>query len=87
MLDYQYKAATSPERHEMAAAALGLVVVFLVIGAVVGWVGQKTYSAHADVKVAKNRLKGGRQTRWRGSVWVVVIAIVLILGSIDIFHS
>jgi hypothetical protein len=60
-------------------AAIGAGLIFLVIGSVLGWHSHTTYAAHGDVKVAKNRLRGGRKTRWRSAVWVLAIGIGLVL--------
>jgi len=65
----------------MSPAVIGIVVVFLVVGSALGWHSQKSYAAHADVKVAKNRMRGGRKTRWRSAVWVLAIAVLLVLVS------
>jgi ABC-type Mn2+/Zn2+ transport system permease subunit len=70
----------------MNPTAIGLIVIFLVVGCVVGWFSQKTSAAHADVKVAKTRLAGGRRTRWRSGLFVLVVGIVVILAVKDIIH-
>jgi uncharacterized membrane protein len=70
----------------MSVTAIGLIIVFLVVGCVVGWYSQKTSAAHGDVKVAKNRLAGGRKTRWRSGVVVLVLAAVVILAVRDVLH-
>jgi len=70
----------------MTTAAIGVVVIFLVVGTVLGWHSQKSYAANSDVKVAKNRLRGGRKTRWRSGLAVLVIAIVVLLAFKDIMH-
>ena len=49
----------------MSPAVIGTAIVVLIVAAVLGWHGQKSYAAHGDVKVAKNRLRGGRKTRLR----------------------
>jgi len=67
--------------------AVGLIVLFLVIGCVLGWYSQKSTAAHSDVKVAKTRLRGGRRTRWRSGVLVICVAVLLVLAWKDIvFH-
>jgi hypothetical protein len=70
----------------MSPAARGLVVIFLVVGCVLGWYSQKTTAAHGDVKVAKTRLAGGRRTRWRSAVLVIVVAVILVLALSDVLH-
>jgi hypothetical protein len=70
----------------MTTAAIGVVVIFLVVGTVVGWHSQKSYAAHGDVKVAKTRLRGGRKTRWRSGVLVVIVVIVVLLAFKDVMH-
>lgn len=58
---------------------IGAAIIFLIVGSVLGWYGQKSYAAHGDVKVAKNRLRGGRKTRFSAGLWVAGIAVGLIL--------
>ena len=67
----------------MSAVVIGAVIIFLVIGSVLGWHGHTTYAAHGDVKVAKTRLRGGRKTRWRSGMWVLAIAVVIALAAWD----
>lgn len=68
----------------MTPAAIGIVIAFLIVGTVGGWHSQKSYAAHGDVKVAKNRLRGGRKTRLRSGLWVLGIALLLLLIIKDI---
>ena len=70
----------------MSPAAIGLIVIFLVVGCVVGWYSQKTTAAHGDVKVAKTRLAGGRRTRWRSGIVVIVLGLVVLLAVKDVLH-
>jgi hypothetical protein len=70
----------------MSPTAIGLIIIFLVVGCVVGWFSQKTTAAHADVKVAKTRLSGGRRTRWRSGILVLVVGIMVILAVKDFIH-
>ena len=67
----------------MTPVVIAVVVIFLIVGSVVGWHGQKSYAAHGDVKVAKNRLRGGRKTRFRSGVWVLAIGAALVLIAWD----
>jgi hypothetical protein len=67
----------------MSTAVIGAVVIFLIIGSVLGWHGHTTYAAHGDIKVAKTRLRGGRKTRWRSGVWVFVIGLLILLAAWD----
>jgi heme A synthase len=69
----------------MSPAVTGTVVIFLGMGCALGWFTQKMFQAHGDVKVAKGRLSGGRKTRWRAGIFVVVLAIVLVLALKDVF--
>jgi H+/Cl- antiporter ClcA len=68
----------------MSPAAIGVVIVFLAVGLVLGWYSQKTSAAHSDVKVAKNRLSGGRRTRWRSAVVVLLLGLVTLLAVKDV---
>jgi hypothetical protein len=42
--------------------------------------------AHSDVKVAKTRLSGGRRTRWRSGVVVLILGIITLLAFADVLH-
>lgn len=67
----------------MTAVVVGVVVVFLIVGSVVGWHGQKVVSAHSDVKVGKARARNGRKTRFKSGLWVLGFGIVLVLMAWD----
>jgi ABC-type Fe3+ transport system permease subunit len=69
----------------MSPTVTTTVLIFMVVGCAFGWYSQKMYQAHGDVKVAKNRLSGGRRTRWRAGVFAVALAIVIVLALRDIF--
>jgi hypothetical protein len=68
----------------MTKAAIGVVIVFLFAGLALGWYSQKTTAAHGDVKVAKTRLRGGRRTRWRSGVVVLILGIIMLLAVKDV---
>jgi hypothetical protein len=71
----------------MTPVAIVIVVIFLAAGLTLGWHGQKSVAAHADVKVGHARVKGGRRTRWRSGFIAVVIAAVLLIAIYDfLFH-
>lgn len=70
----------------MSPAAIGLIVIFLVVGCLLGWYSERTRSAHSDVKVAKTRLHGGRRTRWRSGILVLVIGVIVLLAVKDTLH-
>jgi ABC-type Fe3+ transport system permease subunit len=70
----------------MSSAAIGLIVIFLVIGCLLGWYGQKTQAAHGDVKVAKTRLRGGRRTRWRSGLAVLIVGVIVVLAVKDVLR-
>ncbi len=70
----------------MSQAAIGVVIAFLAVGLVLGWYSNKTSQAHGDVKVAKTRLAGGRRTRWRSAVVVVILGLVTLLAVKDVLH-
>jgi len=70
----------------MSPAAIGLIIIFLVVGCLLGWYSQKTSAAHGDVKVAKTRLAGGRRTRWRSGIFVLCVGVIIILAVKDVLH-
>lgn len=70
----------------MSPAAIGLIIIFCVVGILLGWYSERTRSAHGDVKVAKTRLSGGRRTRWRSGVAVLIIGIIVVLAVRDVLH-
>jgi hypothetical protein len=63
----------------MKPGVLVIVIAFLAVGCMLGWHAQRARSAHGDVKVAKNRLSGGRQLRIRAGLWVVGIVVLAVL--------
>jgi hypothetical protein len=63
-----------------------VVIVFLVVGVIFGWHSQKATAAHGDVKVAKNRLRGGRKTRMRSGLWLAALVAITALGVLDIIR-
>lgn len=63
----------------MKPGVLVIVIAFLAVGCMLGWHAQRARSAHGDVKVAKNRLSGGRQQRVRSGLYVLAIVVVAIL--------
>ena len=67
----------------MTAVAIGAIAIFLVIGTGFGWHWQKSFAAHGDVKVAKNRLRTGRKTRLRSGFYAILIAIGIVLAFAD----
>jgi hypothetical protein len=67
----------------MTALAIGAIAFFLVVGTGLGWHWQKSFAAHGDVKVAKNRLRGGRKTRLRSGIYAILIAIGIVLAFAD----
>jgi hypothetical protein len=72
----------------MTPAAIVIVIFFLAAGLTLGWHGQKSVAAHADVKVGHSRVKGGRRTRWRSGVVAVAILAVMLIAAYDlIFHG
>jgi ABC-type Fe3+ transport system permease subunit len=73
-------------RGQMNPTAIGLIIIFLVLGCVLGWFTQKTTAAHSDVKVAKNRLSGGRKTRWRSGMFVIALGVAVLLAVKDFLH-
>ncbi|MGO8960498.1 MAG: hypothetical protein ACLQFR_24455 [Streptosporangiaceae bacterium] len=70
----------------MSEVAIVVVIVFLAVGLVLGWYSNKTSQAHGDVKVAKTRLRGGRRTRWRSAVVVVILGLITLLAVKDVLH-
>jgi hypothetical protein len=70
----------------MTPTTRGLILIFLVVGCVLGYFSERTRSAHGDVKVAKTRLAGGRRTRWRSGLMVLVIGVVVLLAVKAVLH-
>ena len=71
----------------MTPVAIFIVVVFLAAGLAVGWHGQKSVAAHADIQVGHARVRGGRKTRWRSGLIAVLIAAVGLIAIYDfLFH-
>ena len=76
-------AAARRKNRGMTALAIGAIAFFLVVGTGLGWHWQKSFAAHGDVKVAKNRLRGGRKTRLRSGIYAILIAIGIVLAFAD----
>jgi hypothetical protein len=70
----------------MSSAAIGLIIIFGVVGLLLGWYSERTRAAHGDVKVAKTRLSGGRKTRWRSGLFVLVVGLIVLLAVRDVLH-
>lgn len=71
----------------MTPVAIFIVIIFLAAGLTVGWHGQKSVAAHADVKVGHARVKGGRRTRWRSGVIAFLIGVVLLIAVYDLLFA
>jgi len=71
----------------MTPVAIFIVIIFLAAGLTVGWHGQKSVAAHADVKVGHARVKGGRRTRWRSGVIAILLAVVLLIAVYDFLFA
>jgi hypothetical protein len=71
----------------MNSAAVPVVIVFLAVGCVLGWHGNRARAAHGDVKTTKNRLPGFRRTRLRsGAISLAIIIILLLAFSALVRH-
>ena len=59
----------------MSAAATGLALVVLVVGAIMGWHASRAHAAHGDLRTTRKRLPGYRKTRLRSAMVVVALFI------------
>jgi hypothetical protein len=55
------------------------VIVFLAVGCMAGWHAQRAKMAHGDIKVGKGRVSGGRSTRMRSGLFVIVLIGIAVL--------
>lgn len=70
----------------MKPAEYGLILVFLIVGIVLGWWANKTYSSHGDVKTGKQRLSGYRKARSRNSVITAILVVAVGVVVFDLLH-
>ena len=63
----------------MTAGVVLIVIVFLAVGCMAGWHAQRAKMAHGDIKVGKGRVTGGRQTRMKSGLYVIVLLVIAIL--------
>lgn len=63
----------------MSSGVVLIVIVFLAVGCMAGWHAQRAKMAHGDIKVGKGRVSGGRQTRMRSGLFVIVLIGVAVL--------
>jgi hypothetical protein len=64
----------------MTPVAGFLVIIFLVVGCVLGWHANRARAAHGDVKATKGRLPGFRRTRQRSGLIALAVAAILVLA-------
>ena len=66
----------------MTPGVILIVIVFLAVGCMAGWHAQRAKMAHGDIKVGKGRVSGGRSTRMRsGLIVLLLIAIAILVMS------
>lgn len=71
----------------MNAAAIGIALIVLVVGCILGWHANRTYTAHGDIKTTHGRISGYRRTRLRSGLWAIVTVVVaLFLLAAAIHH-
>jgi hypothetical protein len=70
----------------MQPAEYGLVLVFLTLGLVLGWWGNKTYASHSDVKAGRQRLRSYRKARGRNSVITALLALAIGVVVFDLLR-
>jgi hypothetical protein len=63
----------------MNSGVVLIVIVFLAVGCMAGWHAQRAKMAHGDIKVGKGRVSGGRSTRMRSGLFVIVLIGVAVL--------
>jgi len=63
----------------MSSGVVLIVIVFLAVGCMAGWHAQRAKMAHGDIKVGKGRVSGGRSTRMRSGLFVIVLIGIAIL--------
>jgi hypothetical protein len=70
----------------MGSAAAVLALVVLVIGGLMGWHAKRAHGAHGDLRAARGRMPGFRQTRIRSgaiSIALLIIALFVIKDLIS----
>jgi hypothetical protein len=64
----------------MTPVAAFLVIIFLVVGCVLGWHANRARAAHGDVKATKGRLPGFRRTRQRSGLIALAVAAIVVVA-------
>lgn len=70
----------------MKPADYGLILIFLTLGAVLGWWASKAYASYGDVKTGKQRLRGYRKARGRNSIVTAILALVIGVVVLDLLR-
>jgi len=55
----------------------GLVLIFLILGAILGWFANRAYASHGDVRTGRQRLRGYRKSRHHNGFITAILAIVI----------
>lgn len=63
-----------------------VLIVFIVIGTLLGWYAHRTSAAHADVKSFRTRLHGARRARTRAGLILFGVAIAALLAAAGFIH-
>ena len=71
----------------MQPAGFGLVVIFLVVGCLLGWHASRAHAAHDDVKTTRGRLPGYRKTRLRSGLIVLGLLALVLLVATDLMRG
>jgi len=70
----------------MRSASSGLIFLFLAAGCALGWFGNRSLSAHGDVKSTKAKLPGYRKTRHRTGIVALILAFVIGVVVFNVIH-
>lgn len=71
----------------MSPGSFGLVLVFLAVGAVLGWYGNRAIASNDDVKSTKKKLPGFRKSRKHNGIIAISIAFVLLVIVFDVLRG
>ncbi len=71
----------------MSPASYGLVLIFLSVGATLGWYANRAIAANADVKSTKKKLPGFRKSRKHNGMIAIVLAFFIVVVVFDVLRG
>ena len=70
----------------MSPASYGVAIVFLGARVALGWLANRSYASHGDVKSTKAKIPGYRRSRHHNGIITVILAIVIAVVAFDLLR-